>query len=129
MLPIGLLLDSLELPNSSQRDIGGTSDQLVTSFSSKSELALNLSTDGQYLTLSGFVAPVDQIDVSNSNTPGAIDITDPVGENFYCAEAVVDRRGNFSLTETNAYSVRLSFGDFTRPIPGLSPGRPHFAER
>jgi hypothetical protein len=104
MLPIGLVLNSLEVPNSSQWGISSTSDQLVTSFSSKSELALNLSTDHQYLTFSGYVSPIDQIDVSNSNTPGAIDITDPVGENFYRAEALVDRTGKFSFTETNAYS-------------------------
>ena len=31
---------------------------MVTSFSSKSELALNLSTDGRYVTFMGYVAPV-----------------------------------------------------------------------
>lgn len=104
ILPFGLLLDSLEVPNSSQRGIRSTSDQLVTSFSSKSELALHLSTDGQYLSFSGYVAPIDAIDVSNANTPGAVDPTNPVGENVYRAEALVDRDGRFSFTETNAYS-------------------------
>lgn len=42
----------------------------VTSFSSKSELALNLSADSQDLTFVGYKAPVDALDVSNSNTPG-----------------------------------------------------------
>ena len=37
MFPSGGVLNSLEVPNSSQRGIGATSDQLVTSFSSKSE--------------------------------------------------------------------------------------------
>ena len=32
---------------------------MVTSFSSKSELALNLSTDGSELTFMGYLAPVD----------------------------------------------------------------------
>src|SRR5580698_4198812 len=41
MLPFGFVISSLEVPNSSQRGISGASDQLVTSFSSKSELALN----------------------------------------------------------------------------------------
>jgi hypothetical protein len=104
ILPFGLLLDSLEVPNSSQRGIRSTSDQVVTSFSSKSELALHLSTDGQYLSFSGYVAPIDAIDVSNANTPGAVDPTNPVGENVYRAEALVDRSGRFSFTETNAYS-------------------------
>src|SRR5215469_18332606 len=54
------------------------SSELVTSFSSKSEGALNLSTDGKYVTFIGYVAPPDSIDVSNSNTPGAIDPTNPV---------------------------------------------------
>ena len=90
-MPFGFVIDSLEVPNSSQRGISGASDQLVTSFSSKSELALNLSTDRQYLTFSGYVAPIDQLDVSNSNTPGAVDPTNPVGENVSRAAAQVDR--------------------------------------
>jgi hypothetical protein len=101
MFPFGFVINSLEVPNSSQR---GINDQLVTSFSSKSELALNLSTDHQYLTFSGYVAPIDQLDVSNSNTAGAVDPTNPVGENVYRAEAQVDRFGQFQFTETNAYS-------------------------
>jgi hypothetical protein len=76
----------------------------VTSFSSKSELALHLSTDGQSLAFSGYVAPIDQLDASNSNTPGAVDPTNPVGENVYRAEAQVDVNGRFHFTETNAYS-------------------------
>ncbi|HEY4763901.1 MAG TPA: hypothetical protein VIH75_09520 [Candidatus Sulfotelmatobacter sp.] len=104
MFPFGVVINSLEVPNSSQPGIRSTSDQLVTSFSSKSELALNLSTDRQYLTFSGYVAAIDQLDVSNSNTPGAVDPTNPVGENFYRAEAQVDRDGHFQFTETNAYS-------------------------
>jgi hypothetical protein len=104
LLPFGFVLDSLEVPNSSQRGVNSQSDQLVTSFSSKSELALNLSTDGRYLTFSGYVSPIDALDVSNSNTPGAVDPTNPVGENFYRAEAQVDANGNFHFTETNAYS-------------------------
>jgi hypothetical protein len=101
MFPFGFVINSLEVPYSTQQWNG---DQLVTSFSSKSELALNLSTDGQYLTFSGYVAPIDQLDVSNSNTPGAVDPTNPVGENVYRAEAQVDAYGQFQFTETNAYS-------------------------
>jgi hypothetical protein len=102
--PSGWLIDSLEVPNSSQHGISSKSDQLVTSFSSKSEIALNLSTDGRYLTFMGYVSPIDAIDVSNSNTPGAIDPTDPVGENNFRAVARVDEFGHFRFTETNAYS-------------------------
>jgi hypothetical protein len=104
LLPFGFVLGSLEVPNSSERGVNSKSDQLVTSFSSKSELALNLSTDGRYLTFSGYVAPIDILDASNSNTPGAIDPSNPVGENVYRAEAQVDVNGKFQFTETNAYS-------------------------
>ena len=100
--PSGQLIDSREVPNSLQKS--ARRDQLVTSFSSKSELALHLSTDGQYLTFMGYVAPVNTLDVSNSNTPGAVDPTNPVGQSFYRAVARVDREGHFSFTETNAYS-------------------------
>ncbi len=48
---------------------------VATSFSSKSELALNVSTDGTALTLMGYVSPIDALDVSNSNTPGFVDPT------------------------------------------------------
>jgi hypothetical protein len=45
--PSGELINSLEVPNSSDRGTPATKDQMVTSFSSKSEIALNLSTDGR----------------------------------------------------------------------------------
>jgi len=102
--PWGWLVNSLEVPNSSEKGIKPTQDQMVTSFSSKSELALNLSTDHDYLTFMGYIAPIDAIDVSNSNTPGEVDPTDPVGENYYRAVAQVDQNGKFHFTETNAYS-------------------------
>jgi hypothetical protein len=104
LTPFGWLINTLEVPNSSQAGITNTSDQLVTSFSSKSELALHLSTDGQYLTFMGYVAPVDTIDASASNTPGEIDPTNPVGEYIYRAVAQVDANGHFHFTETNAYT-------------------------
>src|SRR5579864_1593131 len=100
--PGGGFVSTLEVPNSLQK--GFARDQMVTSFSSKSELGLHLSTDGKYLTFMGYVAPVNTLDVSNSNTPGAIDPTNPVGENIYRAVARVDRDGHFRFTETNAYS-------------------------
>jgi hypothetical protein len=86
------------------RTIAVPTKDLVTSFSSKSELALNLSTDGRQITFMGYVAPPDTVDVSNSNTPGAVDPTDPVGLAFLRAVAQMDSRGHFQFTETNAYS-------------------------
>lgn len=44
---------------------------LATSFSSKSELAINLTPDGTGLTFMAYNSTVGQFDVSNSNTPGA----------------------------------------------------------
>lgn len=102
--PDGRFLDSLEVPNSLDRGIKSTSDQLVTSFSSKSEIALHLSTDHRALTFMGYVAPVNTIDVSNSNTPLALDPTNPVGQEFLRGVATVDRNSHFSFTEINAYS-------------------------
>lgn len=100
--PGGQVVHTLEVPNSLHPGHGH--DQLVTSFSSKSELALNLSSDGRYLTFMGYVAPVNAVDVSNSNTPGAIDPTNPDGQAFYRAVARLDAEGHLSFTETNAYS-------------------------
>jgi hypothetical protein len=100
----GSLVNSLEVPNS--RTIGSALlfDQLVTSFSSKSEVALNLSLDGQYLTFMGYVSGIDNVDVSNSNTNQIVDPTNPVGRSYYRAVAQVDVQGNFNFTETNAFS-------------------------
>ncbi len=102
--PNGTTLSTIEVPNSTQNGVPATKDQLVTSFSSKSELALNLSTDGQSLTFEGYVAPVNALDVSNTSTPLAPDPTNPVAGAAYRAVAVLDAHGKFKFTETNAYS-------------------------
>jgi hypothetical protein len=93
--PTGSLINSLEVPNSSQNGVPPTKDQMVGSFSSKSEVAINLSTDGQ---------PIDALDVSNSNTPGVVDPTNPVSEQNFRVVAQVDQKGKFRFTKTNAYS-------------------------
>jgi hypothetical protein len=80
------------------------SSELNTSFSSKSEGALNLSTDGKYVTFIDYVAPPDTVDVSNANTPGVIDPTNPVPGAYYRAVAQLSANGKFTFTETNAYS-------------------------
>ncbi len=100
----GQRISSIEVPNGDE-GIPTSANHLVTSFSSKSELALHLSTDGKFLTFMGYVAPVNSIDVSNSNTPLAIDATNPDGQTpAYRAVAKVGRDGVFSFSETNAYS-------------------------
>jgi hypothetical protein len=113
----GKLLDTLTIP----------STMLVTSFSSKSELALNRSTDGKSITFvayhggpicptGGAISPnqANLLDVSNSNTPGVCDPTNPVVGNdpsnptvrtaYYRAVMEVDADGNMHLTDGNAYS-------------------------
>lgn len=56
----------------------GANVPLVTSFSSKSELGLNVSQDGRYVTFMDYAAPVNALDVSNSNTPYFTDPSNPV---------------------------------------------------
>ncbi len=79
-------------------------DALTGSFSSKSEGALNLSTDGSKLTFVGYVAAPNTLDASNGNTPGVIDPTNPDAQAVYRGVAEVGSNGKFSVTETNAYS-------------------------
>ena len=101
--PSGQLVSTLRGPRRQHAAARADGDHLVTSFSSKSELALNLSTDGRSVTFMGYVAPV-AIDVSNSNTPGAIDPTNPVPAAYYRVVAQLGQDGRFRFTETNAYS-------------------------
>jgi hypothetical protein len=96
----GELLDTLPIPT----------DLLVTSFSSKSELAVNRSTDGKSITFvgyhggPGFVTAPNQLDVSNSNTPGVVDPTNPAVSNYYRAVVEVDADGHITRTDGNGYS-------------------------
>jgi len=114
--PDGWELGSLPIP----------SDQIVTSFSSKSELALNRSVDGHSITFMAYVGGVgcggsevsptapSLLDVSASNTPGVCDPTNPVISPFesnpavptayYRSLAEVDADGHLSITHGNAYS-------------------------
>src|SRR5580692_9191431 len=92
--PSGLPIATVSVPAS----------ELVTSFSSKSELALNLSPDGRYVSFVGYVAAPDTLDVSNANTPGVIDPTNPVTGAYYRTVATLSANGKWTFTETNAYS-------------------------
>ena len=94
MTPGGFPIRTVEVPPS----------ELVTSFSSKSELALNLSPDGRTVSFMGYVAKPDTVDVSNANTPGVIDPTNPVPGAYYRAVAQLTGNGRLQFTETNAYS-------------------------
>ncbi|HTW03290.1 MAG TPA: hypothetical protein VMF87_23510 [Streptosporangiaceae bacterium] len=97
--PSGRLVSRIQVPDGTR-----PGDHAVTSFSSKSELALNLSTDGRDVTMMGYVATPGTVDVSNANTPAVIDPTNPVPGAYYRAVVQLDQQGRFSFTETNAYS-------------------------
>jgi hypothetical protein len=101
LFPNGEVLQTVEVPNSS---VISNKDQMVTSFSSKSEIALNLSLDRNSVSFMGYLAPVSTIDVSNSNTPTVIDPTNPVTSAYYRVVASVDAFGQFHFTKTDAYS-------------------------
>jgi hypothetical protein len=112
----GHLLGTLPIPSS----------EIVTSFSSKSELALNRSIDGRSITFMAYqggpgcggfpVSPTapNLIDVSASSTPGICDPTNSVISSlvstpvvptaYYRAVAEVDSNGHLSITDGNAYS-------------------------
>ncbi|MBV9446931.1 MAG: hypothetical protein JO345_13695 [Streptosporangiaceae bacterium] len=99
-----IFLDEISTSGHLFARIGVPADELVTSFSSKSELALNLSSDARYVTFMGYAAKPGQLDVSNSNTPGVVDPTNPVTGTDYRAVATLSGTGQYTFTETNAYS-------------------------
>ena len=103
-IPAGDVLQTIQVPNSTERGVVTKSDQMVTSFSSKSEIALNLSLDRSSVSFMGYLSPVSAIDVSNSNTPDVVDPTNPVPSTDFRLIASVDAFGQFHFTKTNAYS-------------------------
>ena len=92
--PTGTLVNTLAVPSS----------LVSTSFSSKSELALNLSTDGAAITFMAYAAPPNTVDVSNSNTPMVYDPTNPSGGSYFRSVVQVGANGALEITKTNAYS-------------------------
>jgi hypothetical protein len=105
-----IFLDNIDSKGKLIGTLAVPSNQLVTSFSSKSELSVNLASDGKSITFvgyhggPGFLTAPNQLDVSNSNTPGVIDPTNPVTANYYRSVAEVDANGQITVTDGNAYS-------------------------
>jgi hypothetical protein len=105
-----IFLDNITTDGQRLGTLAIPSNQIVTSFSSKSELALNRSLDGESITFvgyrggPGFLTAPNQLDVSNSNTPGVVDPSNPVVSQYYRSVAEVDAGGNIEITEGNAYS-------------------------
>src|SRR3984893_9956823 len=91
--PTGTLVSTLAVPT----------NLVTTSFSSKSEMALNLSVDGSAFTFMAYVAPPNTVDVSNSSTPGVYDPTNPAGGSYFRAVVQVGAHGAIQVNPTNAY--------------------------
>jgi hypothetical protein len=81
---------------------------VATSFPSKSELGLHLTPDGNAVTFMAYGSDVNQLDVSNANTPGHVDITNPVnGQGILINQRDVielSNTGTAQVTTTNTYS-------------------------
>lgn len=79
---------------------------LVTSFSSKSELAINLSPDASSLTFMGYNSTAGQFDVSNSNTPGSLEPgnTDIATPTYRAVGQLSLSTNALQVTTTNAYN-------------------------
>jgi hypothetical protein len=105
-----IFLDNVTTDGERIASLAVPSNEIVTSFSSKSELALNLSDDRKSITFMGyragpgFTTAPNQLDISNSNTPGVVDPTNPVTSQYYRTVAEVDSNGHIQITEGNAYS-------------------------
>ena len=100
-----IYLDQLTTSGSLVNTFAIPTSQIVTSFPSKSELGLNLSTDGKSLTFMGYTAPVGALDVSNSLTPGSMETGNYVTTTpTYRAVYQLNADGSHEVTQTQAYS-------------------------
>lgn len=99
----GSVVNTIDLTAAVETQLGL---DVATSFSSKSEIALNLTPDGTGLTFMCYLAPTNALDVSNSGTPYHVDTSNPVAGigTFQRAVAQVDFYGNVQVTPSDAYS-------------------------
>jgi len=77
---------------------------ITTSFPSKSEGGLSLSADGRSVTLMGYNAAPGILDVSNSNTPGHPDPTNPVQQTYQRSIATISGTGAVTTQPVDSYS-------------------------
>jgi hypothetical protein len=78
---------------------------ITTSFASKAELGLSVSTDGSAVSFMGYKAGVNQLDVAASNTAAVVDPTNPVRDVHARAVGLVNlASGEVTVTGVNAYS-------------------------
>ncbi len=100
-----IYLDQLTSSGQLIRSIPVDPSLITTSFASKSELALNVSSDQSSVSFMGYKAAVNQLDVSNSNTAAVLDTTNPVTTTFPRAVAQFNlSSGALTVTSVNAYS-------------------------
>ena len=100
-----IYLDQFSASGSYVNSYAIPTSQLVTSFPSKSELGLSLSTDGTALTFMGYQAAVGALDISNSLTPGSSEPGNYVTATpTYRAVYQLNSDGSSSVTSTQAYS-------------------------
>ena len=106
-----IILSELTTTGTDVEDINVTAalaaagDKLSTSFSSKSELALNLTPDGSGITFMGYATSPNQLDISNSNTPAVASDTGntDTAPATYRVVAQLNANGTIETTDTNAY--------------------------
>jgi uncharacterized repeat protein (TIGR01451 family) len=99
----GALVNSTNLTTLIAAELGLN---LTTSFSSKSEVGLNLTPDGTAVTFSGYLAPAGTLDVSNANNLYHEDPTCLIAANgdFQRAIVRVDYLGDVTVTPDDSYS-------------------------
>jgi hypothetical protein len=99
------LIGTTNLTNLASTQLG---QNVSTSFPSKSELGLSLTADGSGVTFMCYGAAANQLDVSNANTPGHVDITDLVNGRsvlIYQRDVVeLSYNSAVQVTTTNCYS-------------------------
>ena len=77
---------------------------VVTSFPSKSELAVNVSPNGT-VTLGGYRAATNALDISNANTPAVQDPTNPdTAAPTFRSVVQINSSGQTAVTDTSNYS-------------------------
>jgi hypothetical protein len=83
-----------------------TPENFTVSFASQSGMGINVSQDGKSLTFMGYNIAANQLDVSNSNTPGVVDPTnnDVQVATYRDVGQISFSTGQLSFTHTNAYS-------------------------
>ena len=78
---------------------------ISSSFASKSELGMNISSDKTSLSFMGYKSGINVLDVSNSNTSAAFDSTNPVTTTYARAIAQVNlTTAALSVIGVNSYS-------------------------